>query len=214
MIGALRGRIARVEEEWAIVDVGGVGYQVYAAPRVLASLEPGREARFAVETLVREDMIRLYGFLEETERVCFTRLQAVQGVGAKAALAILQVLRPAELLDAVALGDAAAIARAQGVGKKIAARIVSELQGAAPALLAAAEAGGAFTPPGSDADAETRTEGLKDMQLRNDAISALINLGYDRPQAMRAVAAAYAKCAADPEEAELIRLSLKEIDAV
>ncbi|MEL7030348.1 MAG: Holliday junction branch migration protein RuvA, partial [Pseudomonadota bacterium] len=145
MFGSLTGRIGRIAEEWAIIEVGGVGYQVYAAPRVLAGLEPGREARLAVETVVRDDMIRLYGFLEEAERVCFTRLQGVQGVGAKAALAVLHVLRPAELMDAIALGDAGAVARAQGVGKKIATRIVTELKGAMPAILAETEGEGAFT---------------------------------------------------------------------
>ena len=130
MIGRLKGAVEALGEDFLILDVGGVGYQVFAAPRVLERMNVGEAAKLSIETVVREDLIRLYGFQDDRERACFTLLQSVQGVGAKAAMAVLQVLPPADLLDAVALGDDAAVARANGVGKKIAQRITTELKGA------------------------------------------------------------------------------------
>ncbi|MEM9750501.1 MAG: Holliday junction branch migration protein RuvA [Pseudomonadota bacterium] len=215
MIGALSGDIAAVAEEWALIDVGGVGYQVYASPRTLGAMAPGRAMRLSIETVVRDDMIRLYGFADEAERACFTRLQAVQGVGAKAALAVLNVLSPAELADAVAMEDAARVARAQGVGKKIATRIVTELKEAIPGLMAAAlapgfaapQAGAAGAGPAADADA-----GDAPARLRRDAASALVNLGYDPSAAARAVAAALGRLPEGANEADVIRAALAEME--
>jgi Holliday junction DNA helicase RuvA len=117
MIGRLKGVVISVAEETALIDVNGVGYEIYAAPRVLQGLTPGEEATLSIETLVREDLIRLFGFPSESERRAFRLLQSVQGVGARHALGILQVLTPSDLYDAVAAEDVTSLARAHGVGK-------------------------------------------------------------------------------------------------
>ena len=121
MIGKLRGTVDAYGEDWVIVDVGGIGYQVYCSARTLQALpRPGEAATLSIETYVREDMIRLYGFANELEREWFRLLQTVQGVGAKVALAVLGTLKPGELATAIALQDRATLARAPGVGRKVA----------------------------------------------------------------------------------------------
>jgi Holliday junction DNA helicase RuvA len=203
MIGKLKGVLDSVGEDHVILDVGGVGYVVQCSSRTLAQL-PGRGEALAlhVETQVREDAIRLFGFSSELERDWFRLLQTVQGVGAKVALAIGATLSPGEIASAIALQDKATIARAPGVGAKLAQRVVSELRDKAPAYSGAAaaeiglqqELGAGVAPPAVA-----------------DAVSALRNLGYSAQQASVAVAAALNNAGAGANSATLIRLGLKEL---
>jgi Holliday junction DNA helicase RuvA len=203
MIGKLKGIIDSYGEDWVIVDVGGVGYQAFCSARTLQSLpEPGRAASLSIETYVREDVIRLYGFADDREREWFRLLQTVQGVGAKVALTILGVLPPGELAGAIALQDRAALSRAPGVGKKVAERIVAELRDKAPAFSGA-------DPAVVHLQAELAEK--KAPRPVADAVSALVNLGYQQVQASAAVAAA-SRAAGDAATTEtLIRLGLKEL---
>ncbi|MBE7249401.1 MAG: Holliday junction branch migration protein RuvA, partial [Actinomycetospora chiangmaiensis] len=172
MIGKLRGVVDSHAADHVILDVGGVGYVVHCSPRTLRALpRPGEPATLTVDTQMREDMIRLYGFSGEAERDWFRLLQGVQGVGSKVALAILGVLAPGELALAIARGDRAAMARSPGVGPKLAARIVAELKDKGPAL-----AGDGLLPHGLDAG------GALPAGPAEDAVAALVNLGYGRPQ--------------------------------
>src|SRR6266436_9920034 len=133
MIGKLKGLIDSYGEDYVILDVGGVGYQVHCAGRTLQALpSPGEAAVLSIETYVREDQIKLYGFTGDLEREWFRLLQTVQGVGAKVALAVLGTLKPGELATAIALQDRATLSRAPGVGRKVAERIVAELRDKAP----------------------------------------------------------------------------------
>ena len=135
MIGKLKGLINSYGEDYVILDVGGVGYQVHCSSRTLQALpSPGEAAVLSIETYVREDQIKLFGFRSDTEREWFRLLQTVQGVGAKVALAVLSTLPPAELANAIALRDKAAVSRTPGVGPKVAERIVTELKDKAPAF--------------------------------------------------------------------------------
>jgi holliday junction DNA helicase RuvA len=204
MIGKLRGTVDAVGEAHAIVDVGGVGYEVQASARTLRALQLGQEVSLAIETHVREDAIRLYGFTSEVERAWFRTLQTIQGVGTKVALGVLGTLSPQDLANAVALQNWAAVEQAPGVGKKLAQRIVAELKDKAPALgaagltvPAAAAAGAARQPVQGDAAAE--------------AISALTNLGYHPGQASQAVAAALTELGKATDTPTLIRRGLKEL---
>ncbi|MEM9169198.1 MAG: Holliday junction branch migration protein RuvA [Pseudomonadota bacterium] len=206
MIGALTGTVAAIEEETAILDVAGVGYEVHAAPRLLQRLVVGEPASLAIETVVREDMIRLYGFESPAERRVFRLLQTVQGVGARHALSVMHVLPADDLSDAVAAGDATAVARAHGVGKKIAQRIVAELAGKMGAVHAG-EAGGAFAAQARERAAPAGGEA----GAKADAVSALVNLGYDGVDARRAVGRA-AQAAGDGAEAgALIKAALRDL---
>jgi Holliday junction DNA helicase RuvA len=203
MIGLLRGAVAAVGEDAALIDVGGVGYVALAGARTLSRLAVGEAAILHVETHVREDSIRLFGFLSEEERSWFAHLQTIPGVGAKVALNILDALTPDQLADAVALQDKAAVARANGVGPKLALRIVQELAGRAP-------------PRGFLAQSPTSTARVAGAQTANggargDAVSALINLGLDLASAQRAVAAAAKNLKEQPPTSELIRAALKEV---
>ncbi len=194
----------------AIIDCNGVGYLVRCGVQALRDLREGEPARLHIETHVREQSITLYGFATEEERAWFERLQAVQGVGPKAALAILDVLSPGEIMSAAALEDKTAFSRASGVGPKLAGRIAVELSGKAPPV--GRGYAPAFTPPTSGAvDAATRTEGLSDMRLRNDAVSALVNLGIGQSEALRAVAESYATFDDDPPLDDLVKASLKAL---
>jgi Holliday junction DNA helicase RuvA len=202
MIGKLTGRLDSVSLNAAIVDVGGVGYEVTLGARAINSLPPiGETVTLAVETHVREDEIRLYGFATEHERAWFRALQTVQGVGAKVALAVLGTLSAADLANAVALQDKGQVARAPGVGPKVAARIVSELKDKMPALAPAIRPGGGLAP------VATLPEGL----AARDAVSALTNLGYAHGEAAAAISAAVGKVGRDARPEELIRLGLKEL---
>ena len=203
MIGKLRGVLDSVGEDHAIIDVHGVGYLVHCSSRTLGKLPSAGEAvTLWIETHVREDMIRLYGFGSHLEREWFRLLQMVQGVGAKVALAVLSTLTPSELANAIALKDIAMVSRAPGVGKKVAERIVVELKAKAPAFAGEAAA--------SIGLKQELGEGVAAAPVA-DAVSALVNLGYSRDQAANAVAAALKAAGEDANSATLIRLGLKEL---
>ncbi len=208
MIGKLKGVVDSVGEDEAVIDVNGVGYLVHAGSRTLARLEAGADASLHIETYVREDQFKLFGFLAEAERAWFVRLQSVQGVGAKHALALLDALGPAEVESAAALGDASAFERAKGVGKKLAQRIATELKDKPPPLGRTLSGGAAAlnialgtpaAPPASGGGA------------REAAVSALINLGYGESDARRACASALTELGEDAGEGALIKASLKEL---
>jgi holliday junction DNA helicase RuvA len=203
MIGKLTGTIDSVGEDFVVLDVHGVGYLVYCSARTLGELPAvGKAAALAIETHVREDQIRLFGFLSAAEREWFRLLQTVQGVGAKVALAILSTLRAGELATAIAMRDKAAITRAPGVGPKVAERIVTELKDKSPALAAV------------DPAVVRLASAVEDKRAPGpvaDAVSALVNLGYDQPQAMAAIAAAVRDAGTGADTARLIRLGLKEL---
>lgn len=133
MIGKLRGKVDTIGESFLVVDVGGVGYDVQASARTLRNLKVGDEVSLTIDTHVREDAIRLFGFQSELERNWFRTLQTIQGVGAKVALSVLGILGPQDLANAIALGNWAAVEETPGVGKKLAQRIVAELKDKAPA---------------------------------------------------------------------------------
>lgn len=204
MIGRLRGTIAAVGDGQALIDVAGVGYLVHAGTRTLARLNAGEAAELHVETQMSENSLKLYAFLEGEERAWFARLQDAPGVGAKVALAILDALAPAALMDAIALNDTAGITRAHGVGKKLAERIVTEFKGKPPpmglfASNLAAHAGAGSAPGAGMAGA------------RADAVSALVNLGYGQADAARAVAQAARDLGDEAKESALIRAALKAL---
>jgi holliday junction DNA helicase RuvA len=203
MIGKLRGIIDSYGEDFIIVDVAGVGYLVHCSARTLQALPAQGEAvTLAIETHVREDQIKLFGFTSDLEREWFRLLQTVQGVGTKVALAILSTLKPADLASAIALRDKAAITRSPGVGPKVAERVVTELKDKAPAY--------------ADVDpAVIRLSGAVEEHRAPkpiaDAVSALVNLGYGHPQAAAAIAAAARNAGEGAETKQLIRLGLKEL---
>ncbi len=201
MIGKLKGVVDSIGEDFLILDVHGVGYVVTCSTRTLQNLpRPGEAATLAIETQVREDSIRLFGFQQDVERDWFRLLQSVQGVGAKVALAILSILPPADLALAIAAQDKAMVSRAAGVGPKLAARIVAELKDKAPA-------GGA----GDLTLAAASVESEATPSVMRDAISALCNLGYGRPQAATAVAAGAKALGEGADAAALICRGLKEL---
>ena len=203
MIGKLKGILDSYGEDFVILDVNGVGYLVHCSARTLQALPAaGEPVALAIETHVREDQIRLFGFLFDGEREWFRLLQTVQGVGTKVALSVLSTLKPADLASAIALRDKAAVARTPGVGPKVAERIVTELKDKAPAY--------------ADLDpAVVRLSGAVDErrapQPLSDAVSALVNLGYGQPQAAAAIAAAARTAGEGADARSLIRLGLKEI---
>ena len=205
MIGKLKGILDSIGDDTIIIDVGGVGYEVHCSTRTLTSLPPvGESCSIAVETHVRETEIRLFGFANDMERDWFRLLQSVQGVGAKVALAIQSTLSAGDLASAIALQDKAMVARAPGVGPKVAQRIVTELKDKAPAYSGAAAAEMGLAADIGDGVATSAVQ---------DAVSALGNLGYSSQQAAGAVSAALAKAGEDADSATLIRLGLKELSA-
>lgn len=203
MIGKLSGIVDSYGDDWVIIDVGGVGYQVNCSSRTLQGLpQVGERATLSIETYVREDVIRLYGFTTDLEREWFRLLQTVQGVGAKVALAVLGTLKPGDLATSIALQDKGALSRAPGVGKKVAERIVTELRDKAPAY--------------SSADPmvvrlQSELEDKRAPRPVADAVSALINLGYAQVQASAAIAAAQRSAGGAATAEQLIRLGLKEL---
>lgn len=202
MIGKLKGTVDEVGEDHAIIDVHGVGYVAFCPMRTLSGLREGEAAVLHIETYVREDMIRLYGFATHLEREWFRLLQSVQGVGAKVALAVLSTLSSSDLANAIALQDKAMVARAPGIGPKVAQRIVSELKNKAPAF--AGDASGTIGLK------QELGEGVASGPV-SDAVSALSNLGYSRDQAANAVAVAMKEAGDGADSAKLIRLGLKEL---
>ena len=203
MIGKLKGLIESYGQDYVILDVGGVGYEVHCSARTLQELPGiGQPATLSIETHVREDQIRLFGFVTEIEREWFRLLQTVQGVGTKVALAVLGTLKPSELASAIAMRDKAMVTRAPGVGPKVAERIVTELKDKAPAY--------------TNVDpALVRLSGALDDKRApapvTDAVSALVNLGYAQAQAAAAIAAASRSAGEGAEATTLIRLGLREL---
>ena len=199
MIGRLTGLAEQIEEGRCLIDVNGVGYVVLASARSLAGLPlPPSPARLLIETQVREDAITLFGFIDAAERDWFRTLTAIQGVGAKLALAILSALPPDALAAAIAAGDKAAITRTPGVGPKLAARLVSELRERVAALPSGTAIAMATLPKSTAGP-------------REDALSALLNLGYRRGEAEPALAAAAAELGDGLSVDLLIRDCLKRL---
>ncbi len=205
MIGKLKGVIDTLGSGELILDVGGVGYLVQCGARTLRTLVVGEAAQLHIETIMRQDLLRLYGFTTEEERAWFMRLQDIQGVGPKAAFAVLDTLSPAELMNAAALEDKASIARAQGVGPRIAARIAGELKDKPPPT--GRGLGGLISTP-SDTSAPATPSALSS---NAEAVSALVNLGLSAMDAQRAVAGAQRTLGEEATLDQLIRTALKDM---
>jgi len=205
MIGKLKGMVDAFGDDHVLIDVHGVCYEAFCSAKTLSTLpRVGEAAVVFIEMLVREDMIRLYGFASETEKAWFNLLMTVQGVGARVALAILSALTPSELSSAIALQDKAMVGRASGVGPKLAVRLITELKGKVPAA-------GAI-----DAGVLGLQSALGEGTARSnvsDAVSALTNLGYSSAQASAAVARVVGKEGEDTATEKLIRLGLRELSS-
>jgi holliday junction DNA helicase RuvA len=203
MIGKLKGTVEEIGEDYVLVDVHGVCYVAFCSSRTLSKLGGvGEAVVLFIETYVREDQLKLFGFMTALEREWFRLLQIVQGVGSKVALAVLSTLTPAELANAIALQDKTSISRAPGVGPKVAIRILTELKAKAPAF-----AGDGAINIGLK---QELGEGVAAAPV-SDAVSALTNLGYSRDQAANAIAAALKNGGEGADSAKLIRLGLKEL---
>lgn len=199
MIAQLTGRIEALADGTCIVDVNGVGYLVHASSRTLAALpRPPAPAKVLVETHVREDAILLYGFADSAERDWFRLLTTVQGVGGKVALSLLSALSPRDLVAAIAAADKTSLTRAAGVGARLAVRLVTELRDKVGAM---PSSGGIGMPA-----IAAPTGGVQD-----DAVSALVNLGYRRPEAQAATARAADRLGEGVTLDALIREALREI---
>jgi holliday junction DNA helicase RuvA len=203
MIGKLKGTIEEIGEDYVLVDVHGVCYVAFCSARTLSRMgSVGEAVVLFIETYVREDQLKLFGFMSALEREWFRLLQIVQGVGSKVALAVLSTLTPSELANAIALQDKTAISRAPGVGPKVAIRILTELKAKAPAF-----AGEGSINIGLK---QELGEGVAAAPV-SDAVSALANLGYSRDQAANAIAAALKNGGEGADTPKLIRLGLKEL---
>lgn len=206
MIGKLRGKVDSVRDDHLILDVGGVGYLVFASGRTLSAVEPVQgEISLVIETHVREDHIHLYGFLNEAEREWFRLLTSVQGVGSRVALAIMSVFSAEEISTIIGAQDKTMMTRASGVGKKLAERIVIELKGKVAALPTGTVAGLEKTGVKSTGPASISVAA----SARDEAVSALVNFGYNKVDAFAAVARAQQSGVESLEE--LIRVGLKEL---
>jgi holliday junction DNA helicase RuvA len=205
MIAKLKGTVDTVGSGYLVLDVGGVGYLVHASNRTLSRIGSvtGTAASVLVETVVREDQFTLYGFCDATEKEWFQTLCTVQGVGPKAALAILSAVDPLQLPVVIASQDKAALRRADGVGDKLALRIVTELKEKAGKIALGAAATG-------QAQSARAPSAPLPGGAANDAVSALVNLGYDRAEAFTAVSKA-ARAHDGAALPELIRESLREL---
>lgn len=204
MIGKLSGIIDSFDSTFLILDVQGVGYQVYASNRTLARIgQTGDTASLLIETQVREDAITLYGFADAAEQKWFRLLTSVQGVGAKAGLAILAVCEPEQLTTAIMAQDKAMLTQADGVGPKLATRILTELKDKVAKM--------DLAQPIKISDAQGAAPQNESNRFDNDAVSALINLGYARSDAYMAVQSAKAK--ANDNLEDLIRVALKDLSA-
>ena len=222
MIGKISGRVDYIAEDHALIEAAGVGYEIYCSTRTLTSL-PGEGEIAALYTtlLVREDLMQLFGFRTREEREWHRLLTSVQGVGAKVGLAILGTLGPAGTGRAITLGDAAAVKAAPGVGPKLAQRIVNELKGKAPALMALGGASAEEAEPGDVIEPASPAPKKKAAKpeddaakaraaARADAMSALVNLGYGEGEAAQAVATVEAEDGAS-DSAALSRAALKTL---
>jgi holliday junction DNA helicase RuvA len=204
MIAKLSGLLDSVGTDHCIVDCGGVGYLVFCSARTLRRIgDVGTAVSLRIEMQVREDAITLFGFIDLSERDWFRRLNTVQGVGSRVALALLSVLEPDKLGQAIAAQDRTALVQADGVGPKLANRLISELKDKVADLYIA---GGAASGPAGVVP--TGAAGVT-----NDAVSALVNLGYRRAEAFTAVAAAVQKAGPDAKVEQLIMMGLKELSA-
>lgn len=200
MIAKLKGIIDDIGEDGLIIDVGGVGYEVFCPGATLAGLPARGEAvTLVIVTHVREDRIQLFGFANTYEKEWFLRLQSVQGVGARLAMAILSSLSPEQLAASIAAQDAKTIATAPGVGAKLAARIANELKDKVPSFMS-------IEPASAGAGEKTATE-------VSDAVSALVNLGYSQSVAFGAVVKASREQAGESSVEDLIRVGLRELSA-
>ncbi len=210
MFAKLKGILDSTENGTIIVDVGGVGYLASASQKTIDRLPaPGGHINVIIDTHVREDKIQLFAFLDELERDMFRLLQTLQGIGGKAALSILSALTPQQLIAAIASGDKSAVGQADGVGPKLALRVVTELKdkvGKLPASFAPAltDGGAAQTPVNNNS---------LPLQFAEDAISALVNLGYARIDAFRAVANASKNLDPKTPVQKIIPAALKELAA-
>ena len=202
MIRRLRGVLDEIGDDWALIDVNGVGYQIFCSSRTLSQFAVGEAAVIEIETHVREDHIHLYGFADAEERDWFKLLTTVQGVGTKVGLAILGVLGPDELMQVLAAADKAAVTRAPGVGPKLAARIVSELKDKVSDM-AVGEVAKSLGPLNSSPAGAV-----------SEAASALVNLGYGPSEALTAVSRALANLGDDASVEDLIREGLRELAPV
>jgi holliday junction DNA helicase RuvA len=201
MIAKLAGKVDQVGADAAVLDVGGVGYLAFCSTRTISRLPAaGLPASLLIETHVREDHIHLYGFIDAAERDWFRQLMTVQGVGARLALSILSTVPPEQLGLIILAQDRALLSRADGVGPKLAARIVNELRDKVGAVAAVAMPAISITSA-PEADAGPAA----------DAVSALVNLGYGRADAFGAVAAATRRLGTDADTAALIRAGLQEL---
>ena len=205
MIAQLKGQIVASDLTYLVLNVMGVGYQIFASRRSLSQLGGvGAEVTVLTELVVREDSMTLYGFASEGERAAFRLLQTVQGVGAKAALSILTVLTPDELAQAILAGDKAMVARAEGIGPKLALRIVNEL-----AQKTASLAGGGLQAASDGVASPDATTAAQNAVLQ-DALSALVNLGYSRTEAFTALQTVQ-KQGTDNDISALIAAALKQM---
>jgi Holliday junction DNA helicase RuvA len=205
MIAWLKGVVRDLGAGYAVIDVNGVGYLVSASGRTLGTLQMNQPATLHIETVVREDALLLYGFRDTAERDWFRLLQTVQGVGGRVALALLSVLTPDQLVQAIASGDKNALARADGVGPKLAVRLLTELKDKVAGLALGAMA---RTTPSVSPSVETGGT------VEAEAVSALVNLGYGRSDAFAAVvklAQQQRDAGAEPTLADLIRAGLKAL---
>ncbi len=201
MIGRLRGEVAEIDGEDVLIDVHGVGYLVRCGARTMSRLPaPGETVTLQIETQTREDGTRLFGFLTRDDRGCFVALQAIQGVGPKAALSVLDILSPSELAAAAARDDKAMVARANGVGPKLAQRIVTELKGK-------------VLPGAATFDPTTSTSRRAPLPVSRtgEAVAALLGLGIAEANARRAVDAADQRLGEDASLAALIKAALQEL---
>ena len=196
MIARLKGLVDSVSPDALVIDVGGVGYLVQASTRTLANLAVGQAVAMHIETQVREDAITLFGCPSETELAAFRALVTVQGVGGRVALNILSVLSPDQIVHAVAAGDAASLARANGVGPKLAARIANELKGKLAGAL-----GGVALAPGAPLPAGGR--------VADDALAALAALGFRPMDASRVVSEALAELGEGAALNDVVRAALR-----
>ncbi|MBM10401.1 MAG: Holliday junction branch migration protein RuvA [Magnetovibrio sp.] len=203
MISKLKGVIDAINTDSLVIDVNGVGYLVFGSSRMLSTFVIGDTTAIEIETHVREDHINLYGFIDGVERDWFRLLTTVQGVGAKAALGILGILAPNDLLQAIAANDKIAITRAQGIGPKLATRILSELKDKV-GNLTLNSVGQKINTPSLDSVSSAPSE-------LADAASALVNLGYGHSEALGAVARVLGERGDGVDVEELIREGLKEL---
>lgn len=209
MIAKLRGLIDTIGDDYCIIDVNGVGYLVSASSKTLGKLVQGQEATLLTEMVVREDSLSLFGFADAWEKEWFTTLTKVQGVGAKVCLSILSVLTPAQLSQAISAQDKASFCRASGVGPKLAARIVTELKDKIVTIPVGISGANADEVIEGSPAAQVVLPKDADYSKSEDVISALVNLGYQRLEAYRAVSKALAENP-DANVPTLIRLALKE----